>query len=489
MQNYTLDDYDLDGVLNNQYKEYSKSELVIDGRSYLVDCPEKVDENTTFCIAGRGAGGLTDVNSLRASSPDQNVVVVVPVELHKEDYEGAIDLVKDMASKTGANGNASIYSGHSASGPLVTAAAISDLKESHAAGGQSRATIILNDTTGERSIFNQVPQEDVSELDDSLVIANLQARYIVENPDGTIASMNGRLATYDQDLEDAARAGAAVVISAYDIDNDDRHTDSVDVMNALGLQRGENSLLMDENFSFPNRWGNPTTCRTMNYYYFDPKSDQWVKFESAKDAQVYIDTAEAKIALYNSGFLQKENGTYYINTPDGLEEVSEMDIQNMVIEYNRIREEEGKPPMSMDEYIKARLNNTGSDGAEFNLVDTGRAVETLYKSLNSIGIHMRSLTDIKGLSTRRNTSSKFLSSCPSFPSGVNTSALSAAGDCISKMGVNLETAYNAALAVHNALLETEGIASTYYKSSTYGYEAAHADTNTKNFANDHTVEF
>ncbi len=102
---------------------------------------------------------------------------------------------------------------------------------------------------------------------------------------------------------------------------------------------------------------------------------------------------------------------------------------------------------------------------------------------------MRSLTDIKGLSTRRNTSSKFLSSCPSFPSGVNTSALSAAGDCISKMGVNLETAYNAALAVHNALLETEGIASTYYKSSTYGYEAAHADTNTKNFANDHTVEF
>ena len=489
MQNYTLDNYDLEGVLNNQYKEYNKSELIIDGRSYLVDCPEQIDENTTICIAGRGAGGLSDVNSVRASSPDQNVVVVVPVGLTNEDYEGAIDLAKDIANKTGANGNNSTYTGHSASGPLMTYATVNDLKESHSAGEQSRATIILNDATGERSIFNQVAEEDIKELDDSLIIANVQSRYIANNPDGTINAMYGRIAAYDQDLEAAAKAGATVVIAAYDIDSDDRHTDSVDVMNALGLQRGGNSVLLDENFSFANRYGNPTTCRNMSYYYFDTDSDQWVKFESAKDAQIYIDTAEAKVSLYNSGFLQKENDTYYINTPDGLEEISEMDIQNMVIEYNRIREEEGKPSVSMDEYIKTRLGTTGTDAAEFNLVDTGRAVDTLHKSLNSIGTHMRSLTDIKGLNSRRNTSSKFLSSCPSYPSGVNTSALSAVGDCISKMGVNLETAYNAALAVHNALLDAEGIAPTYYQSNTYAHEAAHVDASTSNFANDHTVEF
>ena len=57
------------------------------------------------------------------------------------------------------------------------------------------------------------------------------------------------------------------------------------------------------------------------------------------------------------------------------------------------------------------------------------------------------------------------------------------------MGANLETAYNAALAVHNALLDAEGIAPTYYQSNTYAHEAAHVDASTSNFANDHTVEF
>ena len=490
-QNYTLENYDLEGVLNNQYNKYSTNELKINGRGYLVYCPDTIDENTTFCIAGRGAGGLVDINSLVTTGTDRNEIVIAPVDLEEQDYQGAIDLARDIADKTGANAGATTYTGHSASGPLMTKAALNDLKEQHAAGEQTKAVLVLNDSTGERPILNSTAPEDVADFDGSLVIANVQSKYIYNDEDGNIKGLqNGcRLSTYDQDLEAIAEAGGAVVIAAYDIDSNDRHTDSVDFAAAVGLQKAGDSTLLDNNFSFVDRYGNTVICEKVDYYYYDTESKKWVQFPSAQEAQTYVDLAAAKVDLFNNGFLEKENDTYYLKTPDGLQEVSEMDIERMIIEYKNSTDEETKK-MSLEDYVKNRIGSgSGKDSAEFNLVDTGRAVDTLAASLKTIGGHMQSLTNISGLNKQAKGTSKFLSGCPSFPSGVNTSKLSAASDCISRMGANLETAYNAALAVHNAVLETEGLAPTYFQSNTYANEATSVSTNTGNFADDHVSTF
>lgn len=487
---------------NNEYSYYSTNEygqelhqsVVIDGKTFYIQVPtDGINEDTRFCIIQGGDGGvLSDSKAEYVSTQDKNVVLITTSSISTDDYSTSEKIIEDLATSYGANPKNRQYMGHSISGELVTNRASEYLISERENGEQTRASIVINDSSGLKKIFQNGDdsiEAKVNALDDSLIVGTINDNYFSKDSEGNLRIVDGsRLDAYNEDLEKIALAGGNVILAAY-VMGGDPHTLSVGMSAAMGLDDLTSAQLASGSYGFTDQFMNAQTCSGMNYYYFDTSKKQWVEFETVEAAQSYLDYSEGKVELYNNGFLEKNNGAYYLKTPDGLEEISEMDLENIILSYKNSDDEEIQN-MSLEEYISSKIGpGSGRDSAEFNLVNTGRAVESLASSLASIGGHMKSLTNINGLNTQAKGTSKFLSSCPSFPSGVNTSAFMAANDCISAMGKQIETAYNAALGVHNALLNAEGLAPTYYQSNTYAHEAAVASSATSNFASDNTNLF
>ena len=481
-----MDNLDIEGILSNNYNKYPHH-AYIGNQEFLIQVPSEINEDTTYCLAGRGSGGLSDINPLLYTTDGQNVIMVAPVHTAVSDYTGGIDVINSLADQieeqTGIRTNTSnsTFTGCSAEGPVVTAATVDYLKQEHAEGRDTRATVILMDSKSPTPIFNQVKSEDVDELDDSLIVAVAQSWYI-DDSNGDVKVVSGtRLDAYDDNLIEAAHNGANVIIAAYDIpgagEYKDHHVESVSITAALNLQKGVDSKLLDGQFTYIDVNGSIQSCEGMNYYYYDLTDEKWVEFPDLESAQNYVDYATGKVELYNTGFLRKADGTYVI----GDQEVSSDELERMILSYK----ESGDESLSLEEYISKNLGgNWGTDAAEFNYRDTLAAVETLRASLDSIGGHVNSLGSINGLGIKTNPHSSFLSDMNAYPSGINTQGFQNAQDCLGKMCAQVENAYNVAVGVHTALLHAEDMAPTYYKSNTYADKAS--QTTTEPFAEDVT---
>ena len=487
----------------NEYSYYTTNDRGIEqhqsvftnGSTFWMQAPENgVNEDTVFCIVQGGDGGvLADTRSeyYSAQNPDDNQFLITTNSLSRKDYNKSEAVIEDMAEYYGANSRNRVYMGHSISGDLVTNRAAEYLINEHNEGNQTRTMVVLNDASGLKPLFNsdvKNKDEKIESFDDSLVIASVQTKYFNEKPDGSVgivpAYNGGKLDAYNEDLEDIARAGGNVLLVAYKADvSGDAHTESVGVSAELGFDNPATAVLKDGEFTFTNNGLKTINCSQIEYYYFDTNTNQWTKFDDVESAQNYLDYSAGKVNLYNSGFLTKEDGTYHIESASGPIEISEMDLERMILDFKHADPEKVKD-MTLEEYIGVQLSARTGNEAEYDKVYTARALELLKDSMGDIRNHMNSLTSLNNLGKSAGEASNFASNCASFPSGVNTSGFRDAIDCVNQFGVNLENAYNETLKVHNSILDAEGIAPTFYQSNTFANAAA--NTQTSDFASDVT---
>ena len=476
---------------NNYNMDYSKDEEF--RSTYTVDniSKDQIDENTTLCICEGGADGVyTDIKGKIVDSETvqgSNVALINVAKQTQSDIMGATYVADKIAADTPADSTRRVYMGHSTTGTYVSKAAVEYLRTEHAQGKETKTMLALNDSTGERSIFNELSDsDDLDDLKDSLVFVSAQSRYVSPSESGSY-NVSGRMATYYGDLQKSSEAGADILIALYQDDGLDEHTTSCSVTAELGMCDPYTAKLQDTVYAVGKE-------RAVTYYRIDEFGNM-VKFENTEAAQAYLDTSVGKIELFNGGYLHDSDGKYYLDNDTEAVEIGadaladfarDFKISNMSYE-EFLKANEGKFTYDKDGKIigyesSAVVSSGGTDAAEFNYRDTLAAVETLKASLDSIGGHINSLGDINGLGIKTNPHSSFLSDMNAYPSGINTQGFQNAQDCLSKMCAQVENAYNVAVGVHTALLHAEDMAPTYYKSNTYADKAT--QTNTEPFATD-----
>ncbi len=263
------DNIDWDGILGNKYYSYPNNTVTIDGRQYIIQCPDTIDENTTFYIASRGAGGVGDASSTLAAANGKNVIVILPVNQDNGDYPAAVDVMNTMANHLGIENNAT-FSGHSNSGPLAMQAAQKYIQETG-----NPTTIILNDPStqggGDKNI-------DYSNFKDSLIINYTPSA-------GGASKSSG----FDARLQKAAAAGAKVLVVRYS--NGD-HGSADDVAASMGAYDPATMQLID-NGSYVNSHGG-TYNSNYKYQWMDENGNLH-DFANAEEAQAFLDDALIEI--------------------------------------------------------------------------------------------------------------------------------------------------------------------------------------------------
>ena len=180
---------DFEGIENNQYTRYGtggSGTINIGGHEYLIQCPDVIDENTTFYVAGRGAGGIGDTYSTLDAAKGKNVIVIAPVYQKPGDYSGSINVANELADHFGIDANVS-FSGHSNSGPQCMEAAQEYIRSTG-----NPTTIVLNDPSVMGGSDSNI---DYSVFKDSVIIDYA--------PNG-----GGATANYMSMLKEAAANGA-----------------------------------------------------------------------------------------------------------------------------------------------------------------------------------------------------------------------------------------------------------------------------------------
>ena len=256
---------DFEGIENNQYTRYGtggSGTINIGGHEYLIQCPDVIDENTTFYVAGRGAGGIGDTYSTLDAAKGKNVIVIAPVYQKPGDYSGSINVANELADHFGIDANVS-FSGHSNSGPQCMEAAQEYIRSTG-----NPTTIVLNDPSVMGGSDSNI---DYSVFKDSVIID------YAPNGGGATANYMGR-------LKEAAANGATVILAYY---NNGDHGSADDISAVMGVYDPANMTLVDS-IAYANGSWNATA--NMTYMWMDENGNLH-KFKDAAEAQAYYDEA------------------------------------------------------------------------------------------------------------------------------------------------------------------------------------------------------
>ena len=261
-----MSDIDYEGIRNNYYTYASKKMIKINGNLYYIQCPKNIDSNTVFYVAGRGAGGIGDVNYTFKAAYGKNVIVLAPVNIGYDDFTNSVDVIDKLAKHFNISQPQASISGHSASGTHAMVAAVEYVKKY-----DTPTCVILNDpaNNGKDSII------DYSALKDSFIL--------------TYGPKSGGCTNgYMTKLKKAAAAGAKVIICRYNND----HGAADEVAAGMGTYDMDNLILVDSN-QFVKSDG-----RTYNGVY----TYQWLDadgklhdFKNAAEAQEYMEEALMEI--------------------------------------------------------------------------------------------------------------------------------------------------------------------------------------------------
>ncbi len=263
---------DYDGIKNNKYTYGSKKMIKINGSWYYIQCPKKIDANTTFYIAGRGSGGIGDVNMTFKAAKGKNVIVIAPVHTDMKDFTRTIDIIDNLANHYNIGGTPQVtISGHSLSGTHAMTTAITYIKKYN-----TPTAIVLNDPYNYGS--------------DNLDYSAFKGSFILDYGPKSGGCTDG----YMTRLKKAAKAGAKVIICRYNND----HGAADEVAAGMGTYDMANLQLVDRN-TF-KKYNGVDTKGVYTYQYLDSKG-KLHNFKNAEEAQEYMDEALAEItgSLYS----------------------------------------------------------------------------------------------------------------------------------------------------------------------------------------------
>ena len=259
-------------ILNNDYK-YGKNMVTINGQRYYIQCPSEINENTSFYVAGRGAGGIDNTKSTFDAAKDANVIIIAPVNEKSESFNGAYDVAKQFVDTCPTLSNVNMgFSGHSNSGNLAVQAARDYCERSG-----NTTVLVLNDPfgTGETA-SNMLPT--------SYDYTPLKGSTIIDITSNGTNSFN----VYKNTLTKAAGAGAEVLIVEYDNAN---HGDADDIAATIGTYDINDLQLTDGKITYIDHYGVQRTAN-LNYKLLDENGN--IKTISADEAQLFIDNAVVK---------------------------------------------------------------------------------------------------------------------------------------------------------------------------------------------------
>ena len=115
---------DFEGIKNNRYYSYPNHTVNINGRYYIIQCPEEINSDTTFYIAGKGAGGVGDTRSIFAAAKGKNVIMIAPVNADDKDFSTALDVIDALSGYFNIGSTQTTISGFSMTGPSAIRAAV-----------------------------------------------------------------------------------------------------------------------------------------------------------------------------------------------------------------------------------------------------------------------------------------------------------------------------------------------------------------------------
>ncbi len=343
---------DFNGIRANKYTSFPNNYIVINGHRYIIQCPKTIDENTTFYVAGRGAGGIGDTRSTFNAAKNQNVIVIAPVDQDGGPFPNTINVIDELSRAYNIEPRAT-FSGHSNSGNLALKTAIEYIKKY-----DTPTTVVLNDP----SVYNNPDSGiDYRALDGSLIVAY--------QPAG-----GGCTHAYMDRLKKAAASGAQVLLCTYS--NGD-HGCSDDVAASMGAYDPANMQLINSGTYYLND-GTPVNS-AYKYQWIDEKG-QIHSFDSAEEAQVYMDNALVGITgtLYEncaelSEFASRYRGKNGTLASDLSFVSNSMDaIQSQITAHNDIN------------YQKGSDDEAGVIGAMYGAANYyGAVTNELYKNLTS----------------------------------------------------------------------------------------------------------
>ena len=452
----------------------------IDGKNYFfeyTDIGSGLNRNTSFCIL-EGGTGTTQMSSGSSPGSPKNVVNGANRNgdsdiLFVNSATGTTglcgDIVDEIAAATGADRTDRIYMGHSASGFQVTTAANNFLQSERDAGKETKTMLVLNDPT-----YGGVDPI----LRDGSKAENFEDSYVVSmGPIGL--GYSGKIKK--DDITSLAQAGARILLiggpNGWHTEYNDR------VSPALGL--------------YSQHTVNLAGFKGLTFWTVDSNGKP-TKI-SLEEAQTYNDASVGRLDMFNQGFLSHATGEYVITSGEFSFAISDEELEKMTLNFERSGESfedyllknytvdrEGNLLDQEGNIVGTTRGTPNNDNVPPTLAEVGKACDALLASLNSIGKHMESFGNIKGLNNRpKENMSDYLSGMNAFPSGINSSGLQTCmEDCVNSLGKNLEAAYNATANLYSTMAQVENAASSYYPSSTYSNAGNSANSNAGNFASD-----
>ena len=340
---------DFEGIKNNQYTRYPNNMININGHYYLIQCPDNIDENTTFYVAGRGSGGIGDTYSTLSAAKNKNVIVIAPVKQGEGDFPGAVDVIGALSQEFGIEPHAS-FSGHSNSGPLALQTAEKYIDTYH-----TPTTIVLNDPYNHGNY-----KVDYSKFDGSVIL-----NY---GPRG-----GGCTEGFMPKLQKAAAAGAKVIICRYNGD----HGAADEVAAAMGAYDIGNLTLID-NGSYVTSGG--ATVNSKYTYQWMDENGKLHDFADAAEAQAYLN--EALIGINKSLYEQCSNLADFAARFQGGGDTL---ASNLVVVSNSMNELKGKITEHQDlNYTKESDNEASIIGAMYTATNYyGTVTNLLYGNISA----------------------------------------------------------------------------------------------------------
>ncbi len=281
---------DYDGIRANKYNHWPNKHIRINGHEYIIQCPSKIDQDTVFYVAGRGAGGISDTDSTFAAARGKNVIVIAPVHEDGGPFPTTVDVINQLAKAYGIEPRAS-FSGHSNSGTLCLETAVKYIKTNN-----TPTTLVLNDP----SVLNNSDYKiDYSALKGSLIVT-------------FSPSSGGCTHGFMNRLKKAAACGASVIICKYN----GTHGAADDVAAAMGSYDIDNMQFVG---SGTYEYCGSTYKTNYTYQWIDEKG-RVHDFDTVEEAQAYMEDALVGItgSLYEKCDTLEEFASKYKGTSNTL---------------------------------------------------------------------------------------------------------------------------------------------------------------------------
>ncbi len=281
---------DFNGIRANKYV-YGKQRIVINGHEFYIQCPSKIDEHTTFFMAGRGSGGIGDTSSTFRQARNENVIIIAPVHQKDSDVLTTVDVIGMLAKEYGIEPNAG-FSGHSNSGTLALKVA-----QKYIQTYDKPTTIVLNDP------YNCQSDSSInySLFKDSLIVAYAPIS-------------GGCYENFKDRCKKAAVAGAKVLVVRYNSGGHGAADDIAAANKAFELD----GFTLKGKCEYIDSYGG-TYSTNLSYEYIDEHGAVH-RFGSIEEAQAYLDDAllSVSISLYEKCSELKEFAAHYKGKGDTL---------------------------------------------------------------------------------------------------------------------------------------------------------------------------